>query len=200
MKRRIVPLFLSLAFVTAVQAADPTIGEAAPDFQCKTVEGAEVQLKEYRGKTVVLEWTNYDCPFVRKHYSTKNMQNLQKEYTERGVVWITICSSAPGKQGNYPADKWPEMMEKRGASPTALVLDVEGTIGRLYDAKTTPHMFVVAADGALVYNGAIDDNRSWDPKTVDGANNYVRAALEAVLKGEKPEVSETKPYGCSVKY
>lgn len=200
MKRRILPLFLSLAFVAASQAADPTIGDPAPDFTGKTVEGEPIQLKDYRGNPVVLEWTNYDCPFVRKHYGKKSMQELQKEFTERGVVWITICSSAPGKQGNYPAERWPEMMKKRDARPTALILDEDGTIGKLYGAKTTPHMFVIAADGTLVYKGAIDDKRSWDPKTVDGAKNYVRAALEAVLKGEKPTVAETKPYGCSVKY
>ncbi len=201
MKRRIIlTLFLSLAFAAASQAADPTIGEPAPDFKAEDIKGAEIELKDYRGKPVVLEWTNFDCPFVRKHYDSKNMQKLQKEFTERGVAWITICSSAPGKQGNYPADKWPDMMDKREASPTSLILDEDGTIGKLYGAKTTPHMFVIAADGTLVYNGAIDDKPSWDPKTLDEAENYVQDALKAVLDDKKPETTKTKPYGCSVKY
>lgn len=200
MKRRILPLFLALAFTAASQAEDPSIGEPAPNFKAEDIEGTEIELKDYQGKPVVLEWTNYDCPFVRKHYGTKNMQKLQKEFDERGVVWISICSSAPGKQGNYPVEKWNEMMAEREAGPTSLILDEDGTIGKLYSAKATPHMFVIAPDGTLVYNGAIDNKRSWDPKTVDGAENYVRAALEAVLDGEKPEVTKTKPYGCSVKY
>lgn len=200
MKRQILPFVLSLSFVATLHAANPSVGDSAPDFKTLDFEGNVIELKAYRGKPVVLEWTNYDCPFVRKHYGTKNMQGLQEAFTERGVVWITICSSAPGKQGNYPAEKWPELIKERGAKPTALILDQDGAIGKLYGAKTTPHMFVVAADGTLVYKGAIDDNRSWDPKTVEGARNHVREALEAVLDGKEPKVKETKPYGCSVKY
>jgi hypothetical protein len=148
----------------------------------------------------VLEWLNHDCPFVRKHYSSGNMQSLQKKYTELGVVWLSINSSAPGKQGHCTPEKANELTTKHEAAPTAVLLDADGTVGRLYGARTTPHMYVIDAKGTLVYNGAIDDKPSTSTKDVAGAKNHVAAALDAVLAGRSPEVKTSKPYGCSVKY
>lgn len=184
----------------AAMAGEAVVGQPAPDFTLTDIDGASHTLSGLRGKVVVLEWTNYDCPFVKKHYGTDNMQSIQKQYTEQGVVWFSICSSAPGKQGNYPAEKWPDLMKEKDSAPTAVLLDADGVVGRLYGAKTTPHMFVVDAGGVLVYAGAIDDNAAADPSTVEGAHNYVRAALDAVKAGQPVEKASTQPYGCSVKY
>jgi peroxiredoxin len=165
-------------------AAAVTVGEKAPAFTAKTADGSEVKLSDYAGKVVVLEWFNKGCPFVRKHYDSANMQTLQKEYTAKDVIWLTVNSSAEGKQGYE----------------THVVLDADGSIGKLYDAKTTPHMFVIDKEGTLVYAGAIDDTPSVKTEDVKTAKNYVRAALDALAAGEAIADASTKAYGCAVKY
>ena len=149
---------------------------------------------------MVLEWYQPDCPFVRKHYRSGNMQALQKEYTAKGVAWLSIDSSAPGEQGNYPAGKLNEIAAQDGASRTALLLDPAGDVGRLYGAKTTPDMYVIDPKGILVYKGAIDNKRSTDLADVQTATNYVKGALDAVMTGKTVPTTATQPYGCSVKY
>lgn len=172
----------------------------APAFSMTDIDGKTHALADYQGRVVVLEWTNPDCPFVKKHYGSGNMQSLQKEFTARGVVWLTVNSSAPGKQGHYEPSAWRAMLAEKGASPTAMLLDPEGTAGHAYGAKTTPHLFVINAEGELVYEGAIDDKPSYDPSEIEGARNYVKAALEDVLAGQPVATAATPPYGCSVKY
>lgn len=188
------------AAVMMTAHAEPVVGEAAPGFSLPDLNGKTHQLSDYTGKVVVLEWINYDCPFVKKFYSKDAMQAWQRKYAEKDVVWLSICSSAPGKQGHYALDVWPQKVEDRNAAPAAVLLDTDGTVGRLYQAKTTPHMFVINADGILEYMGAIDDQPSAKADPVEGARNYVVEALTAVLAGSSPDVTETAPYGCSVKY
>jgi peroxiredoxin len=190
----------ALCVIAATMHAEPAVGTQAPEFSLPDTEGETVTLKEQKGKYVVLEWTNPGCPFVKKHYTTDNMQTLQKTYTEKGVVWLTVCSSAPGKQGHYNAEAWNKILKENGSNETAMLLDPDGTVGRAYGAKATPHMFVIDPEGKLIYKGAIDDNRSWDPATVRTAKNYVKAALDAAMEGGRVETTETQAYGCSVKY
>lgn len=187
-----------LGTISAVAAVKT--GEAAPDFKLKDLSGTEHSLSDFKGKIVVLEWTNYGCPFVKKHYGSGNMQALQEKYTKKGVVWLTICSSAPGKQGYFTTEEWVKKSEEAKSKGTAILPDPTGATGKLYGAKTTPHMFVIDAAGKLAYQGAIDSNRSFDPKTIKGATNYVAEAVDALLKGEDVAEKETKSYGCSVKY
>ncbi len=175
-------------------------GSSAPDFTLRDSKDADRALSEFRGRYVVLEWTNHECPFVRKHYGSGNMQNLQKTYTEKGVVWLTILSSAKGKQGGVSAKEANKIMAAAGASPTAYLLDYDGTVGRKYAAKTTPHMYVIDPEGKLVYQGAIDDVRSANPADIAGARNFVALALEELMGGKAVSSSDTRPYGCSVKY
>ena len=175
---------------------------AAPDFVLPDSAGKEHALSAYKGKIVVLEWTNHLCPFVAKHYVSGNMQALQKRSTERGVIWLTIISSAPGLQGHVTPAEAARLTHERSAAPTAVLLDPQGTVGRLFKAKATPHMFVIDREGTLVYSGAIDSDSNVnaaerDPNTV---KNYVAAALAALTEGKAVETTETKPYGCSVKY
>lgn len=188
-------LLLSFPALAAV-----TVGDKAPEFSLPAADGSTQSLSSFAGKTVVLEWFNSECPFVRKHYDSQNMQNLQKEYTAKEVVWLTVNSSAEGKQGYLTADTAKETLAKEGSAATHLLLDHDGAVGKLYDAKTTPHMYVIDKEGKLVYAGAIDDKPSADKGDIAGAKNYVRAALDAVLAGTPVETSSTKPYGCSVKY
>ncbi len=176
------------------------IEEYAPPFRLISTEGKLCQLADYPGKFVVLEWFNHDCPFVKKHYGSGNMQALQKEFTGQGVIWLSICSSAPGKQGNYPPPKQAELAKEKGAMATAILLDAKGVVGRQYGAKTTPHMFVISPEGKVIYQGAIDDQPSTDPADIPKAVNYVKNALDAALAGKDVEVKSTAPYGCSVKY
>jgi peroxiredoxin len=179
----------------AVQA-----GAAAPAFQAVDAQGRTRSLEEFAGKTVVLEWSNNDCPFVKKHYDSGNMQALQREAAAQNVVWLTVISSAPGKQGHVSGARAQELTTARNAAPAAVLLDASGAVGQLYGARTTPHMYVINAERQLVYQGAIDDKPSADKATVQGARNYVREALTAVRAGRMPEVTATQPYGCSVKY
>jgi peroxiredoxin len=191
---------VTLGLVSAVYSEEAMIGQPAPDFTLTDTIGQAHALSALKGKLVVLEWSNYDCPFVKKHYESGNMQRLQKTYAEKGVIWLTINSSAPGKQGHYPPEKWNEMIKEKGVAATAVLLDPDGKVGKLFGAKTTPHMFVINPEGVLIYKGAIDDQPSFNPKTVKDAKNYVEAALDAAMAGKAVETPSTQSYGCSVKY
>ena len=180
--------------------ADAIVGKPAPAFTGLTSDGKTVKLSDYRGKTVVLEWTNHQCPFVGKHYGTSNMQTLQKEAGGKGVVWLSVISSAPGRQGHVTGERANELSKSRGAGPAAVILDEKGIIGRAYEATATPHMYVIDDKGVLTYKGAIDDIPSANHDDVPKATNYVRSALAAMAAGKKPEPRATRAYGCSVKY
>lgn len=194
------PMSASLAAPETTATAAAEVGKKAPDFSLVDLDGKTVKLSDFKKKFVVLEWFNDGCPFVKKHYSSKNMQNLQNEYTKKGVVWVSICSSAPGKQGNRSASEYKTVLKDWNAKPTAFLLDPEGTVGRAYGAKTTPDMYVISKDGTLVYAGAIDDKADTDTESIKGAKNYVREALEQSMAGKNVAVGSTRPYGCSVKY
>ena len=180
--------------------AAPKVGVAAPAFTASATSGKAVSLADQRGKTVVLEWTNHDCPYVRKHYETGNMQALQKEATGQGVVWLSIISSAPGTQGFVSAGQADELTATRQAAPTAVLLDPTGTVGKMYGATNTPHMYVIDKGGTLMYAGAIDDRPTARRSDVPGAQNYVREALQAVATGQPVKTPVTRAYGCTVKY
>jgi peroxiredoxin len=180
--------------------AETEIGKSAPNFTLPDTAGKKVSLADFKGKYVVLEWYNPDCPFVGKHYKSGNMQSLQKEFTSKGVAWISIDSSAPGEQGNYPGQQLNAIGARDGAARTALLLDPDGKVGRLYDAKTTPDMYIINPSGILVYKGAIDNKRSTDLADVKTATNYVKEALNEVMAGKPVSTVSTRPYGCSVKY
>lgn len=191
----------AFALTSAMPAqAAPEIGKPAPEFTGTDSNGKEHKLSDFKGKIVVLEWTNPECPYVVKHYDSKNMQKLQEEAMAKDIVWLTVNSSADGKQGNQTGEAANAYMTEKGSKPTARILDASGEIGKAYDAKTTPHMFVIDKEGILVYNGAIDDNDSFKPEDAATANNYVTAALTALESGKPVETRQSKPYGCSVKY
>jgi peroxiredoxin len=173
---------------------------AAPAFSLRDVNGTAHTLHQYAGKIVVLEWTNYDCPFVRKFYGTGTMQALQEKYTGKGVVWLSVCSSAPGKQGNLSTEEWKRRIKETGSHATAVLLDESGTVGHAYGARNTPHLFVVGKDGALAYQGPVDDQRTADPETAGKGRNHLAEALDALLAGQPVPLAETQPYGCTVKY
>jgi len=176
------------------------VGEPAPDFTATDSNGNVHKLSEYRGKFVVLEWTNRGCPYTQKHYNSGNMQRLQKEWTSRGIIWLTVVSSAPGKQGYVTAAEENAYLKQVNAAPTAVLLDPTGALGHLYDAKTTPHIFIISPQGTLIYNGAIDDRPTTDLADVNGAKNYVTAALDEAMAGKPVSTPTSRPYGCSVKY
>ena len=176
------------------------VGEAAPEFTGTASNGKTFHLSDYRGKFVVLEWHNNGCPFVRKQYNSGNMQRLQKQWTGQGVVWFTILSSAPGRQGYVTADEENDYLAKMQAAPTAALLDPTGVIGHLYDAKTSPQMVVINPQGVVIYDGAIDNKPTTDLNDVPSATNYVNLALEQARAGKPVETAATRPYGCSVKY
>ena len=180
--------------------AAAVVGKPAPPIELRDSDGSTVRLDAFKGKFVVLEWVNFGCPFVGKHYGSGNMQKLQKKYTGEGVVWLSICSSAPGKQGYVTGSEAKKLEEEKGASPSRFLLDPKGTVGRSYGAKTTPHMFVIDPKGTVVYNGAIDNKPSTKRADIPTAKNYLAAALDASMSGKKVEIAATQPYGCSVKY
>ncbi len=184
----------------AAAEAGPTVGKPAPAFSLKDWDGKTRKLSDYKGKIVVLEWFNHGCPFVKKHYDTNNMQDLQKKYTAKNVVWLSICSSAEGKQGYCTPEEHKKMFKEKGAAPTAVLIDSEGSVGHEYGAKTTPDMFVIDGKGTLVYAGAIDDQRTPDKESVKTAKNYVAEALDETIAKKPVAISLTKSYGCSVKY
>lgn len=175
-------------------------GDDAPAFTLPDTGGEQVSLADHKGKIVVLEWINYGCPFVKKHYASGNMPALQKKYADKGVVWLSINSSAEGKQGYLPGPELAKASKDQGNAAASILLDTAGTVGKAYGATTTPHMFVIDADGKLAYMGAIDDKPTTQQSDIEGATNYVVDAIEALMAGEEVEVTKAKPYGCGVKY
>ena len=190
----------ALCLLPGSAGAEVALNKEAPAFTLTSMEGKKVSLKDYRGKTVVLEWLNHDCPFVKKHYNTGNMQTLQQEMTDDGVVWLSIVSSAPGKQGFLDQTAAQEITKEKKAHPSTVLLDPEGTVGKLYGAKTTPHMYIIDSKGLVQYVGAIDDKASTSTADVEGAKNYIRTNVARIKKGLPAEPAATSPYGCSVKY
>jgi hypothetical protein len=199
-------LFLAALFAGIVGPAAPAlasplqIGQPAPDFTASDSRGAALTLSQYRGKTVVLEWTNADCPYTRKHYTSGNMQSMQALARKNDVVWLSVISSAPGKQGYVNGPGADALTKSRGAAPAAVLLDPKGTVGRLYGAKTTPHMFVIDKNGALQYMGGIDSIATADVSDIPRAEPYLKEAMLAVAQGSPVAHAVTTPYGCSVKY
>jgi len=189
-----------ILWTSASAIAAPVVGQMAPNWTGTDTNGVVHNLSDFKGKTVVMEWTNHQCPYVKKHYDGGNMQTLQKEATDDGIVWVSIVSSAKGKQGHTDGATGNAVMKDVGSHATARILDETGTIGKMYDAKTTPHMFVVNPKGELAYAGAIDSDPSFKPDGIATATNYVRDALNSLAKGEEVKISSTQPYGCSVKY
>lgn len=181
-------------------AAEAPVGKPAPGFSLPDSTGKIHSLSDYKGKIIVLEWLNHGCPYVKKHYNSGNMQKLQKTYGAKGVIWFSVVSSAPGKQGYMTPEEATETIQQKKAAPKAVLLDPEGTVGKLYGAKTTPHMFIIDSDGVLVYNGGIDDIRSTSIDDIAKAKNYVQMALDELLAGKEVTVQTSLPYGCSVKY
>jgi len=191
---------IGLAVLAGPAAAQAVVGHPAPAFSLTDSNGQTRTLAELKGHTVVLEWWSYECPFVGKHYGSGHMQKLQKEWTAKGVTWLTVSSSGAGKAGYVDAADANTIMRQRGGAPSAILLDHDGALGRAYGAKTTPHMFVIDPQGVLAYAGAIDDRSTPDPDDVKGAKNYVEAAFADVKAGRPVAVGSTAPYGCSVKY
>jgi len=188
------------AVLAAPLLAAPQVGRPAPDFKLNDASGKVVSLSDYRGKTVVLEWNNPECPFVKKHYSSGNMQRTQAAARKAGAVWLSINSGAPGKQGHMNGAQARAMVAQQKAQPTAYLLDPKGVVGKGYDAKTTPHMYVIDPAGRLVYAGGIDDKPTADKADIAGARNHVLAALTEMKAGKPVSVATSRPYGCSVKY
>lgn len=176
------------------------VGDAAPAFSAVDSNGKAVSLAQFKGKYVVLEWHNHGCPYVKKHYGSGNLPRLQKEWTGKGVIWLAVVSSAPGKEGHVDGPTANANMKQAGAAPTAVLLDPKGELGKLYGAKTTPHMFIVNPQGTLIYGGAIDDKPSTDAGDIATAKNYVTQALTEAMANKPVSVPTTPPYGCSVKY
>ena len=199
----VAPIVASMAVASAIASpvfAAPVLGQPAPAFQAVDASGKTRSLSEFKGKTVVLEWTNNGCPYVQKHYNSGNMQSLQSQAAKDGVVWLTVISSAPGMQGYLTGPQAKQWKAETKAASTDVLLDPKGTVGRAYEAKTTPHMYVVDKTGKLVYMGGIDDKPSSEPSSLKGAKNYVTAALADVKAGRPVAQGATRPYGCSVKY
>ena len=198
--RNLCLVFGVLALSAGAALAGVEVGQPAPDFSLPDTKGQTHQLSQYKGQWVVLEWYQPDCPFVRKHYGSGNMQALQKEFTAKGVVWLSIDSSAPGQEGNYPADKLNEIASSQGVARTALLLDPDGKVGHTYGAKTTPDMYIINPQGKLVYEGAIDSKPTTSVADLKVATNYVKVALDDSMNGKSVPQTVTRPYGCSVKY
>jgi peroxiredoxin len=189
---------LLLGLVTIAVAV--RVGEPAPDFTAVDSNGKSQRLSDYKGKYIVLEWHNQGCPYTKKHYESGNMQRLQKEWTGKGIVWFTVISSAPGTQGYVTPTQENDYLKQMNAAPTAVLMDPGGTLGHLYAAKTTPHMFIIDPKGTLIYDGAIDDHPTSDQSDIAASKNYVSAALGEALAGKPVTDPATQPYGCSVKY
>ena len=198
--RRLPILTAAVLAALSLSAHAAKVGDAAPDFTATDSRGQTHKLSEYRGKYVVLEWTNSNCPFARKRYTSGNMQALQKEWTAKGVVWLTVLSSAPGNDGYKTAAEENAWVEQIHAAPTAVLLDPSGALGHEYEAQTTPDMYVIDASGTLISSRAIDDRRTVDLSDVKGAKNYVSDALSEAMAGQPVQIAYTRSYGCSVKY
>jgi hypothetical protein len=192
------PIAIFAASASIAIALPP--GSAAPGFKGVDSNGSTHSLSDYRGKYVVLEWANKGCPYEQKHYLSGNMESLQKQWTGKGVVWLSVISSAPGQQGYVTPAEENDYLRTMKASPTAALLDPTGAIGHLYNARTTPHIFVIDPTGKLIYQGAIDNQPTPDPSSLKGADNYLNDALNDAMAGRPVAVAVTKPYGCSVKY
>jgi len=197
---RIAFLSIIAVFVSATVNAEPVIEQPAPLFSGAAADGSTVKLADLHGKTVVLEWTNADCPFVKKHYESGNIPRLQKSATAQGIVWLQVISSAEGKQGYVDGATAKKLNSERGATPTNTVFDPDGKIGRLYGATNTPQFFIINPEGVLVYKGGIDSIPSADQEDIAKAENYVSAALADLATGKKVAKASTRPYGCTVKY
>jgi len=201
MKTKLLLTAITTLAAGALYAADvPAVGSAAPDFSAPDANGKTQSLSEFKGKYVVLEWFNPECPFVKKHYGSDNMQKLQAEYTGKGVVWLTIDSNAPGTEGNITADQAKKIMDSWKTKQTALLLDPESKVAKLYGAKNTPNMVIIGPDGKIVYEGAIDSKATPNPADIPTSTNYVKAALDEAMSGKPISNAQTRPYGCSVKY
>src|SRR6266581_3732133 len=201
MKMKLLLTALTSLIGTAVFALDaPPVGSAAPDFSLADSNGKTHSLSQYKSKYVVLEWFNPECPFVKKHYGSDNMQKLQDEYTGRGVVWLTIDSNAPGTQGSLTPEEAEKITTAWKTHQTALLLDPEGKAARAYGAKNTPNMVIINPEGKIAYQGAIDSKATPNPADIPTSTNYVKAALDESLTGKPVSNPKTKPYGCSVKY
>ena len=200
LRRTLIAASVAAVATPFVARANTTVDAPAPAFTATTADGKTVNLADYKGKTVVLEWTNHDCPYVRKHYGSGNMQSQQKDATAQGIVWLQVISSAPGEQGYVDGAGAKKLNGDRNAAPTATLLDPKGELGKLYEARTTPHMYVIKADGTLAYKGGIDSLATADKADIAKAEPYVKEALAAVAAGRKVEKASTRPYGCSVKY
>jgi peroxiredoxin len=198
--KSIFTILASLATTTLLALDSPPVGSAAPDFSLTDAKGKTHSLSQYKGKYVVLEWFNPECPFVKKHYGSGNMQKLQEEYTGKGVVWLTIDSNAPGTEGNLTSEQAVQKMTEWKTHQTALLLDPEGKAGRAYGAKNTPNMVVINPGGKLIYEGAIDSKATPNPADIPNSTNYVKVALDESLTGKPVTTANTRPYGCSVKY
>lgn len=196
----IILLLAFFAFIAAATAQDAKLNQKAPDFTLTDSDGNTHSLSDFAGKYVVLEWINYGCPFVKKHYETDNMQELQKKYTDKGVIWLAICSSAEGKQGYMEPKDINQKTKDFKAKYTAYLIDTDGTVGKMYGAKVTPHMFIIDKSGKLVYAGGIDNKPTTDKNDIDGAENYVDKVFKEIFDGKDISTQTTKPYGCSVKY
>jgi peroxiredoxin len=201
MKTKLLLTAVAASVAGALYAADvPPVGSAAPEFSSSDANGKTQSLSQYKGKYVVLEWFNPDCPFVKKHYGGGNMQKLQEDYTGKGVVWLTIDSNAPGTEGNLTPEQAQKVMNSWKTKMTALLIDPESKVAKLYGAKNTPHMVVINPEGKIVYEGAIDSKASPNPADIPSSTNYVKSALDESLAGRPVSNAQTKPYGCSVKY
>ena len=201
MKTKLLALTLTTLCTGALFAAEaPKVGAPAPKFSLPAADGKTRSLGDFKGKFVVLEWFNPGCPFVQKHYKSDNMQTLQKEFTGKGVTWLTVDSSAPGAEGYLTAEEAKKQMSEWKMSSTAFLLDPDGKVGHEYHATNTPHMFIVDPEGKLIYSGAIDSKASYDDTDIKSSTNYVRAALEEAMAGKPISNSQTKAYGCSIKY
>jgi peroxiredoxin len=201
MKTKLILTALAIFVARAIYATEvPPVGSSAPDFSLTDAKGKAHSLSEYKGKYVVLEWFNPECPFVKKHYGSGNMQKLQEDYTGKGVVWLTIDSSAPGTEGNLTPEQAQKKITEWKTRQTALLLDPEGKAGRAYGAKNTPDMIVINPEGKIVYEGAIDSKATPNPADISNSTNYVKVALDESMAGKSVSTSSTKPYGCSVKY
>ena len=200
MKKTVLAVLALLWVSSPAGARSLKPGDKAPEFKLKDALGKVHRLSDYKGRVVILEWTNPGCPYVRKHYDSYNMQRMQKEYTKKGMVWFSVCSSAPGKQGHMTPKQARKQKRKDHSFATALLLDPDGKVGRKYGAKTTPHFFIVDKKGKIAYMGAVDDKPTHDREDIKKARSYVREALKCLVRGWKIEDPSTKPYGCSVKY
>lgn len=201
MKTKLLLTGLTCLASTSLFAADsPAPGSAAPDFSVTDSKGKTQSVSQYKGKTVVLEWFNPGCPFVKKHYGSNNMQKLQDEFTGKGVVWLTVDSSAPGKEGHLTPEEAEKQITEWKMKSSALLLDPDGKAGQAYGAKNTPHMFVINPDGKVIYAGAIDSKATPNPADIPTSSNYVKAALDESMAGKSVTTPSSRPYGCSVKY